>query len=96
MTVKNVTMEQLLEFTRKIYADACFGHLDLLDSYCEINCEKFFNSLKIANPMVIDSVSNFEINSDDIVVNYSQPHFIISNDIYDGSITITSNTGEVF
>lgn len=82
MDVKNITMEQLLEFAKRIYSDACFGHLDLLENYCQKNCEDFFNSLKSTNPLVIDSVSKFE-------------NFISTNSIYDANITITTNTSDI-
>ena len=41
----SVSKSQLLEFARTVYSDACYGHLDLADNYCEKAVDGIFRSL---------------------------------------------------
>lgn len=42
---KLISKSQLLEFARVVYSDACYGHLDLADNYCEKAVDGIFRSL---------------------------------------------------
>lgn len=90
---KNINFDQLLSFVKKVYSDACFGHLDLLESYAQKECRKFFDTLKNANPIVIDT-SNYSNNQiENITISNSQQVFSY-DEIYRNNITITNNTSD--
>lgn len=43
---KQITKEQLVEFAKRIYQQGCFGHFDLMESYCEAVSSEFFGGLQ--------------------------------------------------
>ena len=95
MDIKNITLEELIEYSKKVYADACFGHFDLMESYTQKEAEKFFHSLKNANPLVVSSIQNSDMKTIDLITQSTPTNLMNINAIYHGGITtITSSTSD--
>jgi len=61
-----VDRESLVEFSKKIYEEACLGYMDLKDSVCEKFVEEF---LKNKNAKKIDGATNVNVNAMNWTVN---------------------------
>ena len=108
MIYKKITIEELLSFSKSIYYDACLGHLDLMDGYCEREVEKIFEKLselpsvasddkKNSDFKIYDSeTANRQINPQLFVSNQFDHNNFSTNEIYAKSITITTNTSDIF
>lgn len=108
MISKKITIEQLLIFAKSIYYDACLGHLDLMDSYCEKEAEKIFEKLSDLPLVVSDDKENIkftiyesettnrQINPQLFVSNQFDHNNFSTNEIYAKNITITTNTNDIF
>jgi len=108
MIFKKITIEQLLSFAKSVYYDACLGHLDLMDGYCEKEVGKIFEKLSDAPLVVPDGKENFDfkiydseitnrqINPELFVSNQFDHNNFSTNEIYAKNITITTNTNDIF
>lgn len=95
----SVSKSQLLEFARTVYSDACYGHLDLVENYCEKAVDGIFRSL--ASHSVEGKKPDGGWMSDDLVRSLpsvimppaqQQQNLFVTRQILTNDVTITNNT----
>lgn len=87
---KLIKKEELLSFVKKIYEEGCYGHLDLIDNFCEKEVEEFFQKLPIGK--IYEPVTKIDLNP--LMPNFN---YIANPEIFTNSsqVTITNNTTEL-
>lgn len=95
----SMSKNQLLEFARTVYSDACYGHLDLAENYCEKAVDGIFRSL--ASHSVEGKKPDGVWVSNDLVGDFpsvimppaqQQQNLFITRQILTNDVTITNNT----
>lgn len=82
---KQINRDQLVAFAKRVYQQACFGHLDLMEGFCEAASSEFFNGLSAcAQPVRLDTFPQL----------ISVPTVTVSQEImtFDSQLTITNTT----
>lgn len=95
----SMSRSQLLEFARTVYSDACYGHLDLAENYCEKAVDGIFRSLS-SHPAEEKKThggdTQGELWSDAIQVmmppQQQQQNLFVTRQILTNDVTITNNT----
>lgn len=94
----SMSKSQLLEFARTVYSDACYGHLDLAENYCEKAVDGIFRSLASHSSEVKKTDGGWV--SDDLVRSLpsvimppaQQQNLFVTRQILTNDVTITNNT----
>jgi len=95
----SMSKSQLLEFARTVYSDACYGHLDLAENYCEKAVDGIFRSLAIHSGE--GERKHGKWSPDDIIASLpcvvmppaqQQQNLFVTRQILTNDVTITNNT----
>lgn len=89
---RQINKDQIVAFAKKVYQRACFGHLDLMDDFCESAASELFNGLPAStNQLNIDQFPHLKhdqfphLNMSTITVSQETVTF-------DSHLTITNTT----
>ena len=95
----SMSKSQLLEFARTVYSDACYGHLDLAENYCEKAVDGIFRSLA-SHSVEVKKTDGCWV-SDDFMKSLpsvvmppaqQQQNLFVTRQILTNDVTITNNT----
>jgi hypothetical protein len=73
---KLINKEELLSFVKLVYQEGCFGHLDLIDNFCDNLVEDFYKKLPSGD--IVDSVGKITLTTAPILPNF---HYFSSEEI---------------
>lgn len=89
---RQINRDQLVDFAKKVYQRACFGHLDLMDNFCEAAASELFNELPDSNNQL--NVNQFSHLKHDQFPHVNMSTITVSQETvtFDSHLTITNTT----
>ncbi len=88
---KLINKEELLKLVKQVYEQACFGHYDLLESYCEKEVDSFYE--KLPSGKIHESITKLDLTPR--MPSFGQ--YLITPELATNfsNVTITNNTTDL-